>query len=96
MYDLSSSCVCISHFGITIVSCTCRYGHHKQAAALRKQFSVPDKQWWWAKIRALSAARSWDGLDAFAAEKKSPIGYEPFLEVAKKFGAPREVQARYE
>ncbi len=46
------------------------------------------------QIRALAEARSWDALDAFAGEKKSPIGYEPFLEVAKRFGAPREVQAR--
>ncbi len=71
-----------------------RLGHHKQAAALRKQFSVSDRHFWWLKVRALAESRAWEALDAFAAEKKSPIGYEPFVEVAKKYGAPKEAQAR--
>ena len=45
-------------------------------------------------MRALSEAHDWEGLDEFAAERKSPIGLEPFLEVARQHGAPREVQAR--
>lgn len=48
----------------------------------------------WLKIRALAECHDWDGLDAFAAERKSPIGWEPFLEVARKHGAPRDVHAR--
>jgi hypothetical protein len=43
----------------------------------------------------LCEARDWEGLDAMAAERKAhPVGWEPFLETARKFGAPRDVMAR--
>lgn len=29
---------------------SCRLGHHKAAAALRKQFNMPDRRLWWAKV----------------------------------------------
>lgn len=48
----------------------------------------------WLKVGVLAEARDWDGLEAFAAERKSPIGWEPFLELARKHGAPRDAQAR--
>ena len=38
--------------------------------------------------------RDWEGLEAFAAERKSPVGWEPFLQEARKGGAPREYMAR--
>mmetsp|Transcript_11428 Transcript_11428/g.29770 ORF Transcript_11428/g.29770 Transcript_11428/m.29770 type:complete len:737 (+) Transcript_11428:2-2212(+) len=71
-----------------------RLNHHKHAAGLKRTFAMSDRRFWWLKIRALAEGHDWDGLDAFAAEKKSPIGWEPFLEVARKHGAPRDVQAR--
>lgn len=36
-------------------------------------------RWWWLKLKALSQSTDWDGLEAFAKSKKSPIGYEPFV-----------------
>lgn len=34
------------------------------------------------------------GLDAFAAERRSPIGWEPFIQAAAQHGAPQEIQMR--
>lgn len=36
-------------------------------------------RWWYVKLKALTANRDWEGLEAFAKSKKSPIGYEPFV-----------------
>jgi vacuolar protein sorting-associated protein 16 len=48
-----------------------------------------------AQARCLAESHAWDGLEAFVAEvRRSPIGYEPFVELAKKHGAPTDVQAR--
>ena len=46
------------------------------------------------QVLTLSEEHNWEELDMFASERKSPIGWEPFLELAKKSGAPREVQSR--
>jgi hypothetical protein len=42
---------------------------------------VSDKRAAWLKLRGLAAGNRWEDLLAFANEKKSPIGYEPFVEV---------------
>lgn len=34
------------------------------------------------------------GLDVFAAERRSPVGWEPFIQAAAQHGAPQEVQMR--
>lgn len=46
------------------------------------------------QVLTLCEEHNWDALEDFAAERKSPVGWEPFLDLAKKHGAPREVQAR--
>lgn len=38
-----------------------------------------DDRFWWIKLKALARNKDWDGLEAFARYKKSPIGYEPFV-----------------
>jgi hypothetical protein len=38
-----------------------------------------DGRFWWIKLKALATASDWQGLEAFAKSKKSPIGYEPFV-----------------
>jgi len=38
-----------------------------------------DFRFWWIKIKALARNKDWEGLEAFAKSKKSPIGYEPFV-----------------
>ncbi|XP_078613182.1 vacuolar protein sorting-associated protein 16 homolog isoform X2 [Branchiostoma floridae x Branchiostoma japonicum] len=65
-------------------------GNHKLAEQLRKEFKVPDKRFWWLKIQALAEGSDWAELDRFAKSKKSPIGYEPFIDVCLKH------QNRYE
>ncbi|XP_013393973.1 vacuolar protein sorting-associated protein 16 homolog [Lingula anatina] len=55
--------------------------NHKLAETLKKEFKVPDRRFWWLKIRALAEAGDWMELDRFSKTKKSPIGYEPFIEV---------------
>ena len=45
-----------------------------------------DCRWWWLKIKALAQTKDWDGLEAFAKSKKSPIGYEPFVVCGDRLG----------
>ncbi|XP_070536133.1 vacuolar protein sorting-associated protein 16 homolog [Ptychodera flava] len=60
-------------------------GNTKLAEQLRKEFKVPDKRFWWLKIGALGQVGDWIELDRFSKNKKSPIGYEPFVEVCMKY-----------
>jgi len=54
-------------------------GFGKRAERVRVDWKVPDKRWWWIKLKALAHIRDWEGLESFAKSKKSPIGYEPFV-----------------
>ena len=45
-------------------------------------------------MMALVSAKDWEGLEAFAREKKSPIGLDPFIASAKQAGAPQAVLSR--
>ncbi|XP_072019724.1 vacuolar protein sorting-associated protein 16 homolog [Amphiura filiformis] len=58
----------------------------KLAEQLKKEFKVPDKRFWWLKVEALAEAGDWPELEKFAKNKKSPIGYEPFVETCMKHG----------
>ena len=44
-------------------------------------------RFWYTKLHALTEVKDFDGLDAFAKSKRSPIGYEPFVDhlVSKGF-----------
>ncbi|KAF8986371.1 hypothetical protein BGZ52_009014 [Haplosporangium bisporale] len=55
---------------------------------------MPDKRFWWIKLRALVEIRDWDGVATLAKSKKSPIGYEPFVEECVKAMQYREA-AKY-
>ncbi|KAK2888891.1 hypothetical protein Q8A67_014266 [Cirrhinus molitorella] len=59
-------------------------GLHKHAEQLYKDFRVPDKRFWWLKLKALAVKEDWEELEKFAKSKKSPIGYLPFVEVCIK------------
>lgn len=52
----------------------------KIANKLAKEFKVPDKRFWWLKIRSLAEIGDWEELERFSKEK-SPIGYSPFADV---------------
>ncbi|KAG9321964.1 hypothetical protein KVV02_002847 [Mortierella alpina] len=55
-----------------------------RAAKIRSDFKMPDKRFWWIKLRALVEIRDWEGVATLAKSKKSPIGYEPFVEECVK------------
>ncbi|TKA54279.1 hypothetical protein B0A53_03371 [Rhodotorula sp. CCFEE 5036] len=65
-------------------------GLDKKADKTRSDFKVPDKRFWYIKLRALVALRDWDALDTFARSKKSPIGYEPWVDELIRAGAHRQ------
>uniref|UniRef100_A0A8C1RB87 Vacuolar protein sorting-associated protein 16 homolog n=1 Tax=Cyprinus carpio TaxID=7962 RepID=A0A8C1RB87_CYPCA len=50
-------------------------GLHKHAEQLYKDFRVPDKRFWWLKLKALAEKEDWEELEKFGKTKKSPIGY---------------------
>lgn len=49
---------------------------------------MPDKRFWYLKIKALAASGQWEALRAFANEKKSPVGYKPFAQACIEHGQP--------
>lgn len=51
-------------------------GYSKRAAKVQSDFKVPEKGWWWVRLRALVAARLWGELEEVSKVKKSPIGWE--------------------
>ncbi|KAI0918848.1 hypothetical protein AcV7_006962 [Taiwanofungus camphoratus] len=72
----------ISFFGLsineTIRTCLTN-GMSKRADKLKSDFKVPDKRFWYVKLQALTAVRDFEGLEAFARSRRSPIGYEAFV-----------------
>lgn len=49
-------------------------------------------RYWLLKIRALAEAEFWQVLEAFAKEKKSPVGYRPFVEACLKYGTAEQAR----
>ncbi|XP_019850373.1 PREDICTED: vacuolar protein sorting-associated protein 16 homolog [Amphimedon queenslandica] len=64
----------------TIMECV-RRSQFKVADNLKKKFAMPDTLFWWAKLRALASVANFEEIERFSKQKKSPIGYEPFVEV---------------
>ncbi|EEH40515.2 vacuolar protein sorting-associated protein [Paracoccidioides lutzii Pb01] len=52
-------------------------GYGKRANKIQSEFKVPEKSFWWVRLRALVAKRDWGELEELAKLKKSPIGWEP-------------------
>ncbi|KIW21568.1 hypothetical protein PV08_02148 [Exophiala spinifera] len=53
-------------------------GYGKRAVSVQNAFKVPEKTWWWIRLRALTAARLWGEVEELSKNKRSPIGWEPF------------------
>ena len=49
-------------------------------------------RYWLLKIRALAEAGFWQVLEAFAKEKKSPVGYRPFVEACLRYGTAEQAR----
>ncbi|GMN54967.1 hypothetical protein TIFTF001_024090 [Ficus carica] len=55
-------------------------GNHRAAMKVKTEFKVSEKRWYWLKVFALATIRDWDALEKFSKEKRSPIGFRPFVE----------------
>lgn len=53
-----------------------RSGYGKRAQKLQSEFKMPEKTFWWLRLRALVAKRDWGELEDIGKIKKSPIGWE--------------------
>lgn len=67
-----------------------RIGAFKKAQRLQSDFKVPEKAYWWIRLRAMVAERHWNELEELAKQnKKSPIGWTPFFNEALAAGSTR-------
>jgi len=57
----------------------------KLAEKLRAEYKVPDRRYWWLRIQCLADQGLWSELEKFSKSKKSPIGYEPFIDQCLKY-----------
>ncbi|KAM6503468.1 vacuolar assembling/sorting protein VPS16 [Amanita muscaria] len=73
----------------TIKKC-CMNDMSKRADKIKADFKVPDKRFWYLKLHALTEIRDFQGLEAFAKSKRSPIGYEPFVRYLVSKGHSKE------
>lgn len=64
----------------------------KVAESLRNEFKIPDRRYWWLRILAHARNGEWKQLENFSKEKKSPIGYEPFVDVCFERNEREEAQ----
>lgn len=53
-----------------------RSGYGKRAQKIQNEFKVPEKTYWWLRLRALVARRDWGELEELSKVRKSPIGWE--------------------
>lgn len=53
-----------------------RAGYSKRAQKIQNEFKMPEKTYWWLRLRALVAKRDWGELEEVGRNKKSPIGWE--------------------
>lgn len=61
-------------------------GDESSASKMAKSFGVPEKRFYWLKIRALSELGAWESLEKFSKDKTPPTGYEAFVDVCAKHG----------
>lgn len=47
----------------------------KLAEKLRSEFKIPDRRYWWMRLKAFAEHQDWPELEKFS-KLKSPIGYE--------------------
>ncbi|CAK9821167.1 Vacuolar protein sorting-associated protein 16 homolog [Anthophora plagiata] len=64
----------------------------KLAEKLRSEYRIPDRRYWWLRIQCLAEQGMWNELEKFSKSKKSPIGYEPFIDQCLKFNEEKEAK----
>ncbi|KAE9535874.1 hypothetical protein AGLY_007775 [Aphis glycines] len=58
----------------------------KLADKLHSEFKVPERRYWWARLTILGKQEDWNELEKLSKLKKSPIGYEPFVDICIEHG----------
>lgn len=58
----------------------------KLADKLHSEFKVPERRYWWARLTILAKQEDWNELEKLSKIKKSPIGYEPFVDICIEHG----------
>ncbi|KKA28062.1 hypothetical protein TD95_001564 [Thielaviopsis punctulata] len=66
-----------------------KLGNSGKAKKLQSEFKVPEKVFWWIRLRALVAKRDWNEIKDMSKQRKSPIGWEPFYNLTLQAGNPR-------
>lgn len=66
-----------------------RLGYTSRVKKMQSEFKVPDKTFWWIRLRALVAKRDWNDLEEISKSRKSPIGWEPFFNLILAAGNPK-------
>ncbi|KAL8661171.1 MAG: hypothetical protein Q9202_005828 [Teloschistes flavicans] len=54
-------------------------GYGKRALKIQSDFKVPEKTWWWLRLRGLVVKRDWGEIEEVGKQRRSPIGWEPFF-----------------
>ncbi|KAL8914218.1 MAG: hypothetical protein Q9171_001089 [Xanthocarpia ochracea] len=54
-------------------------GYGKRALKLQSDFKLPEKTWWWLRLRGLVAKRDWGEIEEVSKQRRSPIGWEAFF-----------------
>ncbi|KAK2748113.1 hypothetical protein FQN57_001236 [Myotisia sp. PD_48] len=70
-----------------------RSGYGKRANKIQSEFKVPEKTYWWLRLRGLVAKRDWGELEELSKIKKSPIKWEPFYYEILRAGNTRLASA---
>ncbi|KAG9823679.1 vacuolar protein sorting-associated protein 16, partial [Aureobasidium melanogenum] len=66
-----------------------RLGNVKRSQKIQSEFKVSDKVYWWIRLRALVSRRDWRELEDLSKTRKSPIGWEPFVNEILSAGNPK-------
>ncbi|CAL7934755.1 unnamed protein product [Xylocopa violacea] len=64
----------------------------KLADKLRSEYRISDRRYWWLRIQCLAEKGMWSELEKLSKSKKSPIGYEPFIDQCLKYNEEREAK----
>lgn len=65
-----------------------KIGDIKQAERIKNDYKMPDRRYCWLRIQVLAEKFEWEELEKFSKTKKSPIGFEPFVEVCLQQNKP--------
>ncbi|KND02893.1 tethering complex subunit VPS16 [Spizellomyces punctatus DAOM BR117] len=62
-------------------------GHGNRAAKVKADFKVPEKRFWWLKVKALVQSSNWDGLEKFA-KTTTKYGYTGIVDTLLRANTP--------